>query len=157
MIAGMRTPVVCALLAFAAGAFAQDKPALRVVVEGLGPETAACGIGRPAIESVAGRTLKAHNVAVSKDAKGAYLYLNVNAYRVMQGDTAVGCTTRLGVSVRGPVAPEPRIGAFSSKSGAYVVLCEAGKLLSGSQREMAGAVIKALEQDIKSCLAQLNY
>lgn len=153
----MRTPVAGMLLVLATSAFAQDKPALRVVIEGLGQDTAACGIGRPAIEAVAGRALKARNVAVSKDARGAYLYLNVNAYRVMQGDTAVGCTTRLGVSVRGAAAPEARIGAFSSKTGAYVVLCEAGKLLSGSQREVAGALIKALEQDIQSCLSQLDY
>lgn len=136
---------------------AQDKPALRVVIEGLGQESAACGIGRPAIEAVAGRSLQAHKVAVSKDAQGAYLYLNVNAYRVMQGDTAVGCTTRIGVSVRGPAGSEARIGAFSSKTGGYVVLCEVGRLLSGSQREVAGAVTKAFEQDIKSCLGQLNY
>jgi hypothetical protein len=83
--------------------------------------------------------------------------VNVNAYRVMQGSQAVGCTTRLGVSVRGSANPGPRIGGFSSKDGAYVVLCEAARLLSGAQRDVAGAVNKALEEDIRSCLAQLNY
>ena len=64
---------------------AQTGPALRIVVEGVGKEAAACGIKTEAVES-----------------------------------TAVGCTTRLGVSVRGNPDAEPQIRAFRSKAGAYV-------------------------------------
>ncbi|HEV3011498.1 MAG TPA: hypothetical protein VGX52_20950, partial [Burkholderiales bacterium] len=48
--------------------FAQDKPALRIVVEGLGSEAVNCGIRRPAIEALAERALKSHGIRLSKDA-----------------------------------------------------------------------------------------
>lgn len=152
----MRGPVTSVLLLYGAAVCAQDKPALRVVLDGVAQEAAACGIGRPAIEAVATRALRSHGIAVSSDPKGPYLYLNVNAYRVMQGEVAVGCTTRLGVSVRAATAGDA-VRGFRPKGGAYAVACEAGRLLSGAQREMAGAVTKAFEQDIKACLAQLSY
>jgi hypothetical protein len=37
------------------------------------------------------------------------------------------------------------------------VVCEAGRLLSGAQRDIVAAVTRAFEQDIKSCLSQLSY
>jgi hypothetical protein len=40
---------------------------------------------------------------------------------------------------------------------AYVVVCESGRLLSGAQRDLSGAVIKAFESDIKNCLSELIY
>lgn len=144
------------LALFAAGALAQDKPALRIVVDGVVKEAAACGLGVPAIEAVATRTLKSHNIAVSKNPADPYLYLNVNAYRVMQGADVVGCTTRIGVSVRG-AAREGTVRGFKPKADAYVVVCEAGRLLSGAQRDIVAAVTRAFEQDIKSCLSQLSY
>ena len=147
----------CVLLILAPAAFAQDKPALRIVAEGIGKEAAACGIKTEAVESAAARALNERGVQVSSDARDGYLYINVNAYRVMQGATAVGCTTRLGLSVRGTPDPEPRIRGFKPKAGAYVVLCDAGRLLSGSQRDVSGAVVRALEEDVKSCLGQLSY
>lgn len=150
----MRIKAAAILLACSAASFAQDKPALRVVVEG---EALECGIKRGAIESSAARALQSHGIQVSTDAKDPHLYVNVNAYRVMQGSTAVGCTTRLGVSVRAVPDPEPQVRGFKSKSAMYVVLCEAGRLLSGSQREVPAAVTKSLEEDIKNCLAQLSY
>lgn len=136
---------------------AQDKPALRVVVEGIGTEAVNCGIRKVPIEALAERALKSHGIQVSKDAKQPYLYLNVNAYRVMQEQVPVGCTTRLGVSVRSVPEAEPVTRGFKSKAGSYVVLCDAGRLLSGGMREVAGAVTKAFEEDIKSCLSQLSY
>ena len=145
------------LALFASGtAFAQGKPALRLVMDGVGAEAAACGISGPAIQAVASRTLKSHGITLSNNAADPYLYVNVNAYRVMQGDAVVGCTTRLGVSVRA-AASDGAVRGFKAKSDAYVVVCEAGRLLSGAQRELAGAVNKAFEQDIKACLSQLNY
>ena len=150
----MRIKVAAILLACSAASFAQNKPALRVVVEGEGLE---CGIKRGAVESTAARALTSHGIQISTDAKDPYLYVNVNAYRVMQGSTAVGCTTRLGVSVRAASDPEPQVRGFKSKSATYVVLCEAGRLLSGSQREVPAAVTRSLEEDIKHCLAQLSY
>lgn len=146
-----------ALLALSTTSFAQDKPALRVVVEGVGPEAVNCGIRKSALEAVAARTLKSHGIQLSKDESHPYLYLNVNAYRVLQDQVAVGCTTRLGVSVRAHPGAEPAVRGFKPKAGSYVVLCDAGRLLSGSQREVPGAVTKAFEEDIKSCLAQLSY
>jgi hypothetical protein len=145
------------LLLFSPIAFAQDKASLRIVVDGVAQEAVACGIGRPALEALAARTLKANGVAVSSDARHPYLYLNVNAYRVMQGSTVVGCTTRLGVSVRAAAAGEHGVPGFKPKGEAYVVVCESGRLLSGAQREMAGAVSQAFEADIKTCLSQLTY
>ena len=136
-------------------AFAQGKPALRLVMDGLGAEAAACGVSGPAIQAVATRTLKSHGISLSSDAADPYLYINVNAYRVMQADAVVGCTTRLGVSVRAVSSEAVR--GFKAKSEAYIVLCEAGRLLSGAQRELAAAVNKAFEQDIKACLSQLSY
>jgi hypothetical protein len=136
---------------------AQDKPALRVVVEGIGSEAVNCGIRKAPIEALAERALKSHGIRISKDARDPYLYLNVNAYRVMQEQVPVGCTTRLGVSVRANPDAEPAVRAFKSKVGTYVVLCDAGRLLSGAVRDVAGAVTKAFEEDIKSCLAQLSY
>ena len=127
------------------------------MIEGVGREAIECGIKPLALQGAVARALKAHGIAVSEDPKQPYLYINVNAYRVMQGSTVVGCTTRLGVSVRGSPDAEPQLGGYRSKVGAYVVLCEAGRLLSGSQRDVAGAVAKAFEEDIKSCLAQLSY
>ena len=127
------------------------------MIEGVGREAIECGIKPLALQGAVARALKAHGIAVSEDPKQPYLYINVNAYRVMQGSTVVGCTTRLGVSVRGSPDAEPQLGGYRSKVGAYVVLCEAGRLLSGSQRDVAGAVAKAFEEDIKSCLAQLAY
>jgi len=151
-------PAVAVLLAAcSAAAFAQEKPPLRVMIEGVGREAIECGIKPLALQGAVARALKAHGIAVSGDPKQPYLYINVNAYRVMQGSTVVGCTTRLGVSVRGSPDAEPQLGGYRSKVGAYVVLCEAGRLLSGSQRDVAGAVAKAFEEDIKSCLAQLAY
>jgi hypothetical protein len=135
----------------------QDRPALRVVIEGAGQEAAECGIKSLALQGAAARALKAHGIQISADPKQPYLYINVNAYRVMQGSTVVGCTTRLGVSVRGNPDAEPQLGGFRPKAGSYVVLCEAGRLLSGSQRDVAGNVAKAFEADIRSCLAQLSY
>ena len=136
---------------------AQTGPALRIVVEGVGKDAAACGIKTEVIESAAARALKSHGVQVSTDAKDPFLYVNVNAYRVMQGSTAVGCATRLGVSVRGVPDVEPQLRGFRSKAETYVVLCDAGKLLSGSQRDVPAAVTKSLEEDVKNCLAQLAY
>ena len=150
-----RIYAAAALLARAGASAAQPNPALRIVVDGVSQEAAACGLGRPAIEAVALRTLKSHGVAVSREAQDPYLYLNVNAYRVMQGESVVGCTTRIGVSVRAAVAVQVR--GFKPKGEAHAVLCEAGRLLSGAQHEMAAGVTRALEQDIKSCLAQLSY
>ena len=150
----MRLALFLAL--FAGSALAQDKPALRIVVDGVVKEAAACGLGTPAIEAVATRTLKAHNIAVSRDAGAPYLYLHVNAYRVMQGTDVVGCTTRIGVSVRA-AAGEGTVRGFKPKGEAYVVVCEAGRLLSGAQRDIVAAVTRAFEQDIKSCLSQLSY
>ena len=150
----MRLQAAAILLACSAASFAQDKPSLRVVVEGEGLE---CGIKRGTIESTTTRALTSHGIQVSSNAKDPYLYVNVNAYRVMQGSTAVGCTTRLGVSVRATSDPEPQVRGFKSRSATYVVLCEAGRLLSGSQREVPAAVTKALEEDIKNCLAQVSY
>lgn len=144
------------LALFAAGALAQDKPALRIVVDGVVKEAAACGLGVPAIEAVATRTLKSHNIAVSKNPADPYLYLHVNAYRVMQGADVVGCTTRIGASVRA-AAGEGTVRGFKPKVEGYVVVCEAGRLLSGAQREIVAAVMRAFEQDIKSCLSQLSY
>ena len=148
--------ILLALL-FTPVAFAQDTPALRLIIDGLAQEAAACGIGGPALEAVAARTLKAHGVALSTDARDPYLYLHVNAYRVMQGSTVVGCTTRLGVSVRAAVSGEGAVRAFKPKGEAYVVVCESGRLLSGARREMAGAVAKGFEDEIKSCLSQLSF
>ena len=126
------------------------------MIEGVGREAIECGIKPLALQGAVARALKAHGIAVSGDPKQPYLYINVNAYRVMQGSTVVGCTTRLGVSVRGsPTRAAAR--RVPPKVGAYVVLCEAGRLLSGSQRDVAGAVAKAFEEDVKSCLAQLAY
>jgi hypothetical protein len=153
----MKGCVLAALLALSAAALAQEKPTLRVVVEGVGKEAAGCGIKSGAIESAAARALKERGIQVSSDARDPYLYVNVNAYRVMQGGTAVGCTTRLGVSVRGTPDPEPQVRGFKPKGGMYVVLCDAGRLLSGSQRDVSGAVVRALDEDIKNCLAQLAY
>ncbi len=127
------------------------------MIEGVGREAIECGIKLLALQGAVARALKAHGIAVSEDPKQPYLYINVNAYRVMQGSTVVGCTTRLGVSVRGSPDAEPQLGGYRSKVGAYVVLCEAGRLLSGSQRDVSGAVAKAFEEDIKGCLAQLAY
>lgn len=145
------------LLIAASHAGAQDKPVLRIVIEGVGQEAAACGIGLPALEAVATRTLKTHGVAVTREPGAPYLYLNVNAYRVLQGSAVVGCTTRLGVSVRSTVPGPGAMRAFRPKSHAYLVACEEGRLLSGAQHEMTAAVTRALEQDIKSCLGQLTY
>jgi hypothetical protein len=150
----MKLGLVLAL--FAVGALAQDKPALRIVVDGVVKEAAACGLGVPAIEAVASRTLKSHDIAVSKNPADPYLYLHVNAYRVMQGADVVGCSTRIGVSVRAG-AGAGTVRGFKPKSEAYVVVCEAGRLLSGAQRDIVAAVARAFEQDIKSCLAQLSY
>ena len=150
----MRSVLFLAL--FAGAALAQDKPSLRIVIEGLTKEAAGCGLGTPAIEAVATRTLKSHGIAVTKDPAAPSLYLNVNAYRVMQGSDVVGCTTRIGVSVRG-AAGDGTVRGFKPKTEAYVVVCEAGRLLSGAQREIVGAVMRAFEQDIKGCLSQLSY
>ena len=142
--------------ACAQAALAQGKPALRILVDGVTREAEQCGIRQAAIESVALKALNQHGVQVSTDAKDPYLYLHVNAYRVLQDAKAVGCTTRLGVSVRVESNSQP-YGAFRAKSGAYVVLCEAGRLLSGAQREVAAAIAKSFQEDIKACLAQLQY
>lgn len=152
----MKNTLGILVLLLAGAALAQDKAELRIVVEGLAKEAAACGLGMPAIEAVATRTLRSHGIAVSKDPAAPYLYLNVNAYRVMQGADVVGCTTRIGVSVRG-AAGEGTVRGFKPKAEAYVVVCEAGRLLSGAQREIVAAVTRAFEQDIKSCLSQLSY
>jgi hypothetical protein len=136
---------------------AQDKPSLRVVLEGVGQEAAACGLGTQAIQAVALRTLKSHGINTSQDARDPYLYLHLNAYRVMQGADIVGCTTRIGVSVRARVSADAALRGLKPKGEAYVVACESGRLLSGAVREMAGAVAKGFEQDIKSCLSQLSY
>lgn len=154
---GLFAGVGAAALLISQSALGQDKPALRVVVEGVGNEAVNCGIRKSAIEALAARALKSHGIQLSKDAKDPYLYLNVNAYRVMQDQTPVGCTTRLGVSVRATPDAEPAVRGFRSKAGTYVVLCDAARLLSGSLRDVGGAVTKALEEDIKSCLAQLSY
>jgi|SRR6185436_3014037 len=135
---------------------AQGKPALRILVEGVTKEAEACGIRQAAIEAAALKALNERGVQVSADAKDPYLYLNVNAYRVLQESKAVGCTMRLGVSVRVESDSQP-YGAFRARSGAYVVLCEAGRLISGAQREVAGAIAKSFQEDIKACLAQLQY
>lgn len=152
----MRTLIAAALIASAGCASAQGKPALQIVVEGLGQEAAACGIQKKAVESSVTRALGANGIEVSSSAAAA-LHVNINAYRVMQASRVVGCTTRLGVSVRGLVDPQSRIGGFGSKASAYLLLCEAGRLLSGAQRDVASAVTKALEEDVKACLGQLNY
>ena len=138
-------------------AVAQDKPALRVVVEGIGTEAAACGMSQTALESLAVQALGKHGIAASTDPKAPYLYLNVNAYRVMSGAKVVGCTTRLGVSVRASAEAAPAVRGFKSRTGAYVALCDAGRLLSGSLREVPRAVNKAFEEDIQACLNQLSY
>ena len=144
------------LAACAQSALGQAKPALRILVEGVTKEAEACGVRQAALESLAMKALNEHGIQVSADAKDPYLYLHVNAYRVLQESKAVGCTTRLGVSVRVDSDSQP-YGAFRAKSGAYVVLCEAGRLISGAQREVAAAVTKSFQEDIKSCLAQLAY
>jgi len=149
---------LCAALLLGSGlALAQGKPMVRVVLEGVGQEASACGIRAAAIESLAVQVLNKHGIQVSADAGHPYLYLNINAYRVMQGSRFVGCTTRLGVSVRASLNANPLVGAIRSKAGAYAVLCDAARLLSGSQRDVAGAVTKAFEEDIASCLGQLSY
>jgi hypothetical protein len=145
------------LLLPCAPAAAQEKASLRVVVDGVGAEATACGLSTQAIQSVGQRSLKSHGVALSQEARDPYLYLHVNAYRVMQGADIVGCTTRIGVSVRARVSADAVLRSFRSKGDAYVVACEAGRLISGAVREMASAVGKGFEQDIKTCLAQLNY
>ena len=155
MMAGMKGYFLLAVF-LSSSAFAQGKPALRLVVDGIGKEAAACGISGPAIQAVAARTLKSHGISLSTDTADPYLYVNVNAYRVMQGDAVVGCTTRLGVSVRA-VSSEGALRGFKPKNEAYIVACEAGRLLSGAQRELAAAVNQAFEQDIKACLSQLTY
>jgi hypothetical protein len=154
---GLFASVGAVALLISQSTLGQDKPALRVVIEGVGSEAVNCGIRRPAIEALAERALKSHGIRLSKDAKDPYLYLNVNAYRVMQDQVPVGCTTRLGVSVRANPDPEPQVRGFRSKAGSYVVLCDAARLLSGSMRDVAGNVTKALEEDIKSCIGQLSY
>jgi hypothetical protein len=58
--------------------------------------------------------------------------------------------------VRG-AAGEGTVRGFKPKGEAYVVVCEAGRLLSGAQRDIVAAVARAFEQDIKSCLSQLSY
>jgi hypothetical protein len=130
---------------------------LRIVVDGVGKEAAACGIGTPAIHALAERSLKSHGIQISQEARDPYLYLHVNAYRVMQGADIVGCTTRIGVSVRARVSADAALRGLKPKGEAYVVACESGRLLSGAVREMAGAVAKGFEQDINTCLSQLHY
>jgi hypothetical protein len=130
---------------------------LRIVVDGVGKEAAACGIGTAAIQTLAERSLKSHGIQISQDARDPYLYLHVNAYRVMQGADIVGCTTRIGVSVRARVSADAALRGLKPKGETYVVACESGRLLSGAVREMAGAVAKGFEQDIKTCLSQLSY
>jgi hypothetical protein len=153
----MKGGFLAVLLTFTPAVLGQEMPALRVVVEGLGAEAVSCGIKKSAVESIAARALKSHGIQHSTDERHPYLYLNINAYRVMQNQTPVGCTTRLGVSVRAVPELEPVVRGFRSKSATYLVLCDAGRLLSGAHREMPGAVGKALEEDIKSCFAQLTY
>ena len=152
---GVGAPFILAAL-LAGTVVAQNKPSLRILVDGVTREAEACGIRQAAIESAALKALNQHGVQVSADAKDPYLYLHVNAYRVLQDAKAVGCTMRLGVSVRVDTDSQP-YGAFRAKSGAYVVLCEAGRLISGAQREVAGAIAKSFQEDIKSCLGQLTY
>jgi hypothetical protein len=154
----MKRVFLMALLAVSGQtALAQGKPALRVVVEGITAEAQQCGIKKPAIESAAAQALKQHGIQVSTEGSDPHLYLNVNAYRVMQEATVVGCTTRIGVSVRGGADAQPALRGFKSKTGAYVVLCEVGRLLSGAQRDVAAAITKAFQEDIKRCLADLSY
>lgn len=149
--------MMTALVAGSQLSFAQGKPTLRIVIEGVGQEAEACGIQAAAIESAAARALKNHGIELSSDSRDPHLYLNVNAYRVMQASRVVGCATRLGVSVRGHAGTESLIRGFKSKAGAYVVLCDAGRLLSGARQEVAAAIPKAFEEDIKTCLADLEY
>jgi hypothetical protein len=151
----MKRACAAAVLLWSGLALAQDKPALRVVVESIGAEAAACGLSQSGLESLAAQALEKHGIAVSTEPKAPYLYLNVNAYRVMQGSKPVGCTTRIGVSVR--ASADASVPGFRSRAGAYVALCDAGRLLSGSQRDVAGAVSKAFQEDIKACLGQLTY
>ena len=139
-----RTFLTLVLAACAQAALSQSKPSLRVLVEGVTREAEACGIRQAAIEATALKVLNQHGIQVSVDAKDPYLYLHVNAYRVLQESKAVGCTTRLGVSVRVESDSQP-YGAFRAKSGAYVVLCEAGRLISGAQREVAAAIAKSFQ------------
>jgi hypothetical protein len=146
-----------ALLLWSGLALAQGKPALRVVVEGVGAEAAACGLTRVALESIAGQVLRKHGIGISTEPQDAYLYVNVNAYQVMQGSKPVGCAMRIGVSVRASAGEAPAVPGFRSKAGAYVALCDAAQLLSGGQRDVAAAIKKAFEEDIRRCLAQLTY
>jgi len=152
-----RSLFMALLLLLASNLNAQEERTLRVVVEGVGREAAACGIGIPALEAVAARTLKTYGVAVTRDPTAAYLYLNVNAYRVLQGSAVVGCTTRIGVSVRSAASAGGVLRGFRPKTHAHLVVCEEGRLLSGALHEMTAAVTRGLEQDIKSCLGQLSH
>jgi hypothetical protein len=154
--AGFALRALLALLLCAAPALAQEKPKLRLAIDGVGSEASACGIGEPAIQAVGTRTLKALGIPISSDPSDPYVYINVNAYRVTQGADVVGCAMRLGVSVRAAV-PDGAVRGLKPKGQAYLVLCEAGRLLSGAQRDLAAAVSRALEEDLKACFRQVEY
>lgn len=131
--------------AFAQPVAAQQIPPLKLTVEALGPEAAACGVDEAGLEATA-RSAARYNKITLSDSAANFLYVNVNI--VSAGST---CLSNISVDITG--YSSVLFGGIAKF--AKVVFCHAGAV--GSTTKISGSrdILETLRQGVDRCLAKL--
>ena len=141
------------LWSFSSGA--QQRPAVKIVIEDLDQDAATCGILKSSLESIAALTLRNNGIQVVETLTNPYFYVRATMQPISQGNQFVGCAAYLGVSLVASV-PAPT-GRFKPRRWVGAQLCENSQILSGAPPRFSRSMENSLEQIIKFCLGSLDY
>lgn len=149
--------VLAALAALGQPALAgDDRPALRIVVEGLSRSAHKCEVTGSGLEQRSAEILDRNGVrpAPAGEYVEPYLYVNVNVVAAPNG-----CLMGHIVSVQSNDFKTDGIGRFRRRAapGVQQVLCTSGGLATAPHGMSGTYLIELVEADIRDCLGRLEY
>jgi hypothetical protein len=138
-------------------ACSQTKPTLQVLVEDLPPDAQICGVNESSVKSISALTLRNNGIQAAASSTNPYLYVNITATRVVQGDRVLGCAVYYDVSVRGSVPNTLRDFKARESTFSAILICRSSRLVVESVSTVASSVTRRIEEEIKLCLGKLEY
>jgi hypothetical protein len=133
---------------------AQPRPSLEILIEDLEPAAARCGIVESTLRTLVTLTLWSNQISASKEKSDPFLHLSLNVIFLENVDS---CTFNIKTRVTSVQVPRKRNGLQTARGGEVVVLCEMSGMGAGSRNGISKQVSEAVEQQVRNCLADLEY
>lgn len=152
----MRLPIVTLMaltlssLMTVVPAYAQSKPQLAVVLDGIDADAKQCGIEENTITSAANLVLRQNGVSVG-NLTDPYLYINVNVLPSTTGQ----CVFSLSVDILASTN-QRTVGAFTARSP-DLVLCRKGNIARVDRINAPSRAMDIVERLTKVCLGSLSF